>query len=196
MIMYSYKKIAITNRKIFFEKRHMDPDFLLYARYLAKLAEQVDLIILREKDLEESSYEQLAGLVSEYCAEKRAQIFLHTYVDVAIRLKADGIHLPLDVFLKEKTKGRLARVRCIGISAHSLEDVKLAQNLGADYVTLSHIFATDCKKELKPRGLSFLENVCSQVEIPVYALGGINEGNEESAIMAGAAGACRMSDYM
>ena len=41
-------------------------------------------------------------------------------------------------------------------------------------MTAGHIYATDCKKGLPPRGLDFLKNVCDAVEIPVYAIGGIN----------------------
>lgn len=60
----------------------------------------------------------------------------------------------------------------------------------------SHIFVTDCKRGLEPRGLDFLHEICEKVTIPVYALGGIHAANEASVIQAGAAGACRMSDYL
>ena len=48
-----------------------------------------------------------------------------------------------------------------------------AERLGATYVTAGHIFTTDCKKGLPPRGLDFLKNVCDAVTIPVYGIGGI-----------------------
>ena len=64
--------------------------------------------------------------------------------------------------------------KVIGTSVHSVEDAIKAEQLGATYMTAGHIFATDCKKGLPPRGLDFLKNVCDAVEIPVYAIGGIN----------------------
>ena len=68
--------------------------------------------------------------------------------------------------------------------------------LGASYVTGGHIFATDCKKGVPPRGLDFLKAVCSSVNIPVYAIGGINGDNINSVLNAGASGACIMSGLM
>ena len=71
-----------------------------------------------------------------------------------------------------------------------------AQQLGASYITAGHIFATDCKKGLPPRGLGFLKDICRRVDIPVYAIGGITEENMVSALEAGAEGVCIMSGLM
>ena len=61
-----------------------------------------------------------------------------------------------------------------------------------------HIYATDCKKGLPPRGLSFLREVCSNVTVPVYAIGGIGfaDGRIEEVCKNGAKGACIMSEVM
>ena len=72
----------------------------------------------------------------------------------------------------------------------------LAERAGATYVTAGHIYATDCKKGLPGRGLDFLKKVCAAVQIPVYAIGGINEMNADACIEAGADGVCMMSGYM
>ena len=69
--------------------------------------------------------------------------------------------------------------KVIGTSVHSVEDAIKAEQLGATYMTAGHIFATDCKKGLPPRGLDFLKNVCDTVQIPVYAIGGINIASSE-----------------
>ena len=71
-----------------------------------------------------------------------------------------------------------------------------AEKLGCTYITAGHVFATDCKKGLPPRGLSFLKEVCYSVTIPVYAIGGIDENNMEAVRQAGAAGGCMMSGFM
>ena len=83
-----------------------------------------------------------------------------------------------------------------GVSVHSVEDARLAEQCGATYLTAGHVFVTDCKKGLAPRGLDFLHEVCSSVKIPVYAIGGINDKNAASCIREGAAGVCVMSGYM
>ena len=86
----------------------------------------------------------------------------------------------------------------VGTSVHSVEDALEAQRLGADYVTAGHIYETDCKKGLPPRGLEFLKNVCDSVDIPVYGIGGIkiNEEQIEEVKKCGASGGCIMSGMM
>lgn len=98
--------------------------------------------------------------------------------------------------------------KIIGTSVHSVEDAIKAEQLGAIYMTAGHIFATDCKKGLPPRGLDFLKNVCDAVQIPVYAIGGINIASSErensslnvprlaEVMECGAAGGCIMSGMM
>ena len=71
-----------------------------------------------------------------------------------------------------------------------------AERLGAAYVTAGHIFTTDCKKGLPPRGLEFLTDVVNAVKIPVYGIGGIDEENITKIMECGAAGGCMMSGFM
>ena len=63
-------------------------------------------------------------------------------------------------------------------------------------VTAGHIFATDCNQYLLPRGLSFVKDVRANVQIPVFAIGGINENNLATVLAAGADGVCLMSAMM
>lgn len=84
----------------------------------------------------------------------------------------------------------------IGASCHSVEDALEARRLGCTYILAGHIYATDCKKGLPGRGLSFLKQVCDAVSIPVYAIGGINENNIQQTRRAGAKGVCLMSSLM
>ena len=73
-----------------------------------------------------------------------------------------------------------------------------AEQLGAAYVTAGHIFTTDCKKGLPPRGLDFLKNICDAVTIPVYGIGGIKFDPQQwnSLKKQGACGGCIMSGMM
>lgn len=59
-----------------------------------------------------------------------------------------------------------------------------------------HIFETDCKKGVPPRGIPFLKSILSASNVPVYGIGGINETNEAQVMEAGAAGVCLMSQAM
>ena len=152
----------------------------------------VDGIILREKDLTEGAYEALSRAVAEGCGDK---LILHSFPEAAEHLNVLRLHLPLPV-LRTLSDGQRAKFAVLGASCHSLNDVQEAEDLGCTYVTLGHIFATDCKKGLPPRGLAFLEEVTRNTRLPVYAIGGIGRDNIRLTREAGAAGACIMSGLM
>ena len=152
-------------------------------------------IVLREKDLSEKEYEQLARQVMQICQKHGTQCILHSFSNVAIALGAAAVHMPLPL-LQKMTLQEKSHFQIIGASCHSLEEAKEAQDLGCTYITAGHIFLTDCKKGLPGRGLPFLEEICKTVRIPVYAIGGISSQNIESVRKTGAAGACIMSGFM
>lgn len=152
-------------------------------------------IVLREKDLSEKEYEQLARQVMQICQKHGTQCILHSFSNVATTLGATAVHMPLPL-LQKMTPQEKSHFQIIGASCHSLEEAKEAQNLGCTYITAGHIFLTDCKKGLPGRGLPFLEEICKTVRIPVYAIGGISSQNMESVRKTGAAGACIMSGFM
>lgn len=84
----------------------------------------------------------------------------------------------------------------VGVSVHSADEAILAEKMGATYVTAGHIFVTDCKKSLEPRGTDFLKKVVSSVNIPVYGIGGISPDNIGKIQSTGAKGGCIMSGFM
>ena len=160
-------------------------------------------IILREKDLPEQEYQELAAQVLDLCNSYEVPCVLHTYPDVARALNCNSIHLPLP--LLRKYAHELKSFTQIGSSVHSVEDAIEAEKLGATYVTAGHVYVTDCKKGLAPRGLDFLKNVCQSVSIPVYAIGGIQldadthkiaSTQAEEIASCGARGGCIMSGMM
>ncbi|MBA9010024.1 thiamine-phosphate pyrophosphorylase [Clostridium saccharobutylicum] len=151
-------------------------------------------IVLREKDLSENDYKKLAAEVLKVCRKNSTECILHTYYKAAKELNCRKIHLPLHVLKSNLTIYK--EFDEVGVSIHSVNEAIEAMNLGATYITAGHIFATDCKKGVPPRGLDFLSSVCSFVNIPVYAIGGISPVNAQKAIDAGAEGVCIMSGLM
>ena len=187
MIMSMYKKICITNRHL------VEGDFLAKIEEVA--SGDVDLIVLREKDLTESAYEQLAKEVLSICKKHGKTCVLHSFFQVAIKLKHPFIHLTMTQ-MRQLTEEERAAFTWIGVSTHSVKEAEEAQKLGADYITASHIFATKCKDGLEPKGLQYLRDVVQAVDIEVYALGGIHSDNMGECVAAGADGICMMSEYM
>ena len=179
--------ICITNRKLCSNNFSDQIEMIASAHPKA--------IVLREKDLSEKEYEQLARQVMQICQKHGTQCILHSFSNVATTLGATAVHMPLPL-LRKMTPQEKSHFQIIGASCHSLEEAKEAQDLGCTYITAGHIFLTDCKKGLPGRGLPFLEEICKTVKIPVYAIGGISSQNMESVRKTGAAGACIMSGFM
>ena len=187
MIICMYDILCVTNRSLCKE------DFLQRVEKIAACRPKG--IILREKDLTKEEYKKLAEQVCKLCERYEVPCMLHSFADVAIELGAENIHLPLHMLrgMDEKKKERFKE---IGASCHSAEEAQEAEKLGCTYITAGHVFATDCKKGLPPRGLTFLQAVCQSVSIPVYAIGGIGSENIDSVRKTGAKGACIMSGLM
>lgn len=179
--------ICITNRKL------CGSSFLEQIEKIS--AARPDSIILREKDLSENEYSKLAEQVLNICKNYDVPCTLHYFYKTAISMNIKRIHLPLHL-LEKMTFEEKKKFDIIGVSCHSIEDAKKAQNLGASYVTAGHIFQTDCKAGLPGRGLDFLREVKKSIDIPVYAIGGIDEENASDVISAGADGICIMSGFM
>lgn len=187
MFMY-HNAVAITNR-------HLCPkDY--FGQIEKILSCRPKAVILREKDLPETEYEEVAKKVlslvegTDLCGE--TELIFHYYPQVARRLNHKKIHLPMSVFEKEDLSDFTVR----GVSIHSVEEARKAEKLGATYLTASHIYETDCKKGVPPKGIDFLKEVVESVHIPVYALGGITKSRTEEVMSAGAAGYCMMSEFM
>ena len=152
-------------------------------------------IILREKDLSPEEYLRLALNVIKICKSYNVPCILHNYFEVAMKLGVKRIHLPLPV-LREMSATDKKFFDIIGASCHSIEELHEAQNLDCTYVTAGHIFTTDCKKDLEPRGINFLREMLDVASVPIYAIGGINAKNISQIQSAGADGACIMSGFM
>lgn len=180
--------ICVTNRKLVESER-----FLPQIEKL--LTTDTKAIVLREKDLEEKAYERLAKNVLDVAAEREERIILHNFWQTALNLGVKKIHLPLHI-LEQVPEIERKQFSVIGTSVHSVEQLIQAQRLGVSYVFAGHIFATDCKKGLEPRGLSFLQEICETSQVPVYAIGGIKKENAKSCMENGAKGICLMSGCM
>ncbi len=179
--------VVVTNRKL------CEGDFLTRIERIAKGKPKG--IILREKDLLRDEYKKLAQEVLSICKKYNVPCILHTFVEVAMELQVKAIHLPIDQLLSLNDEEK-SQFQIIGASCHSLEDAYKAKAAGCTYIVAGHIFDTDCKKGMPGRGVTFLQEVCESVDIPIYAIGGITMENIANIRDAGAAGACVMSGLM
>lgn len=153
--------------------RQHSNNFLQSIEMIAK--SEAEAIILREKDLSEDEYFLIAKKVKEICDKYNKKLIIHNFIDVAKRLGIKNIQLPFSKFISLNNIQN--DFESIGTSVHTVEDAVLAEKSGADYIIAGHIFTTDCKKGLEPRGTQFLKKVCKAVKIPVFAIGGIDNNS-------------------
>ena len=178
--------IAVTNR----QSCHVD-----FLEQVARIAQaRPRLLILREKDLPEPEYTVLAQQCSSVCRRYGTPLAVNHFIGIASKLQIPFLELSLHEFLLNRdTMGQFERV---GVSVHSAAEALQAYEAGADFLIAGHIFPTDCKKGLPPRGLDFLREVCAAVPLPVFGIGGISPANFPQLLQVGAAGGCIMSGLM
>lgn len=165
---------------------------------LAKLTElRPQSVILRAKALDKAAYRTLALQAQQSCKVTGIPLILHSDWQLARELGISMLHLPL-ALLRQISEYERAYFTWLSTSVHSVGEAQEAQALGATVLIAGHIYTTQCKAGLAPRGLGFLQNVCSTVNLPVYAIGGISfDASQHAELQAnGARGACVMSAYM
>jgi thiamine-phosphate diphosphorylase len=149
----------------------------------------VDLIQVRERDLDARA---LASLVARCMDEAsgRAQILVNDRLDVALSVRADGVHLRSDSLDPEKARSLAPPGFVIGRSVHGMaEAVDASRNGGADYLIFGTIFPSASKPLGHPAsGLETLARVCAGVSVPVLGIGGITHNRVEAVLKGGAAG--------
>jgi thiamine-phosphate pyrophosphorylase len=150
------------------------------------LADGVMWIQIREKDLSARALFELVEAALKLPNPHGSKIIVNTRADVALATGADGAHLPAG-----SPPARFWRRPgfLIGVSCHSVEDVRRAEAEGADYALFGPVFPPRSKTALaEPRGLEDLRRAAAAVRIPVLALGGVTRENSAACISAGAAG--------
>ena len=204
MLENRIKLNIITNRKLCENEnleKQIEKIFSAYEKKIILKNFEIVALTLREKDLDKNEYLNLVEKIYPICKKHKINLILHQNYDLNLddRYMIKGLHLSYEIFKslnKNIREGLIKKYKRIGVSIHSLNEAKEVENLGATYVVAGHIFETDCKKGLEPRGLKFVEELSSILTIPIFAIGGIDEKNSQSVIDSGAFSVCMMSSLM
>ena len=154
----------------------------------------VKAVQLREKDLSGKDLFHLADKTRELCDRYQAQLFVNDRIDIALAVDATGVQLGKSSIPIETARILLGPRKLIGYSAHSLEEARVAQQHGTDFVLFGPVYFTPSKAQYgMPQGFEALRKVVEKIEVPVYAIGGINSGSILDARRTGARGVALIS---
>ncbi len=171
----------------------------------AALEGGIRMIQLREKDLSGKELFNLAKELRELTNQFGAKLLVNDRIDVALAVGADGVHLGhqsisvQDARQVFKTSSLIPHPSSflVGVSTHSMEEALHAQSDGADFITFGPVYFTPSKAAYgEPVEIDKLKKVVKAVNIPVFAIGGMKEGNLEEVLNTGAYGVAMISAIM
>ena len=144
---------------------------------------------LRERDLPIRDLLELARTIQDITKPQGVPLLINDRVDLALALDLDGVHLRANSLPVSVARRILGERRVVGVSTHSPDEVRRANDDGADYVIVGPVFDTPSKRAYgKPLGLERLAEACRGSSIPVFAIGGITRERIGEVRRAGAYG--------
>lgn len=183
------KKYLLNNRNLYLVTNSdgFENDDLFLDAVAQALAGGVDIIQLREKKANARRIIELGQKIRQLTSMYNALFIVNDRVDIAKIVNADGVHIGQDDIQIDYAKAILGDDKIIGISTHEPKQAVKAVENGADYIGVGPVFETPTKPGRKSVGLEYVkwasENV---IDIPFYAIGGINQENVCEVIEAGA----------
>ena len=149
------------------------------------LSEQVEksikggatIIQLREKNLEDEAFLKEALIIKELCKKYKVPFIINDNVDIAIKIDSDGVHIGQKDGNANYVRSVIGKDKILGVSVQTVEQAILAEKMGADYLGVGAVFTTCSKPDADDVKYETLKAICSAVNIPVVAIGGIDVDN-------------------
>ena len=163
---------------------------------IARLAYEggADAVQLRMKNADGRSMLAQAKEIARAAEEYNRFFFVNDRVDIAMASGADGVHLGQSDIPVEDARRMMGDDAIIGVSVHTVEQAREAIDGGADYLGVGSIFTTATKADaVQAIGLGVVFQITQELDVPVVAIGGINRGNIQDVIRAGADSAAVVS---
>ena len=157
--------------------RHWLNGRTLYEQVEEALKGGATFIQLREKDLTEEEFLEEAKKIQQLCKKYRVPFIINDNVKLEKEIDADGVHVGQSDMEALDVRAQLGEDKIIGVSARTVEQALLAEKHGADYLGVGAVFQTGTKTDAREVEHSVLKEICTKVDIPVVAIGGITQDN-------------------
>lgn len=158
---------------------------------ILQIYEVVDYIHIREKSWRAKDYLNIIERVKQYDLSLR-KIIINDRIDIALVSHITRVHLASHSIEPSQVKTHFPALQ-YGCSVHDLHTAVKKEKAGANYLIFGHIFSTNSKRNVPPRGLHQLKQIVQGVSVPVIAIGGMTPDNINSVLQAGAQGIAVMS---
>ena len=156
----------------------------------------VRAVQVREKDLSAQALYTLAEALRAVTQRYQARLFINDRVDIALAVGADGVHCR-ETSLPPGVVRRIAPGLLLGASVHAEDTARRAAQQGADFVLFGPVFDTPSKQPYgPPQGLDALESLARKIDIPVFAVGGLNPARAARCLQGGAYGVAAVSSII
>lgn len=149
----------------------------LYEQVEQALQGGVSTLQLREKNLSDEEFLKEAMEIKELCKKYNVPLIINDNVEVAIKCGADGVHVGQEDMEASKVREKVGPDMIIGVSAHNVEEARRAVSNGANYLGVGAVFSTSTKDDVDVLKKETLKDICLAVDVPVVAIGGINQDN-------------------
>ncbi|MBR2030097.1 MAG: thiamine phosphate synthase [Clostridia bacterium] len=149
----------------------------LYQQVESAIKGGATCVQLREKDLDENTFLNEAIQISGLCKKYGVPFFINDNVDIAIKSNADGVHVGQEDMVAWQVRKMVGNEMFIGVSVHTVEQALAAVKNGADCLGVGAMFSTSTKTDADVLSKQTLHDICSAVDVPVVAIGGINKRN-------------------
>ena len=146
----------------------------------------VRIIQSREKSLTDREWISRARMLRKWTSEAGALLIINDRPDIAFASQADGVHLGQDELSVQDARSVLGPDRLVGVSTHSIEQARQAVLDGADYLGVGPTFPSSTKSFAEFPGLGYVREMAAEIQLPWFAIGGINVSNVSEVTKAGA----------
>ena len=160
------------------------------------LAAGARIMQLRLKDAPGRDFLAAARAIAGLCRSRGAILIVNDRVDIAMLADAHGVHLGQQDLPLEAARRIAGPDKIIGISTHTVEQARAAENGGADYIGFGPMYSGGLKNIAAGMGLDNLRAIRAAVRIPIVAIGGITEARVPETLAAGADAAAIITDVV